>query len=232
MAGEARRQRLRALLRLAGVRGARDLGVVEAAFVHESCARERGGASNERLEFLGDSVLGFVTASWLFERFGDEPEGLLTQRKAAIVNDAQLADTARRLGFADVMELGAGLRSGGGADNTSVLADAFEAFVAALYVRYGMEKARHFVLTQHVEQLDHSGDAPLDAKSRLQHYAQAHWAATPVYRETSRGTPQQPSFNSRVTVKGKTLGSGSGPSKKIAQHAAAVAALLALQLPA
>ena len=99
-------------------------------------------------------------------------------------------------------------------------------------VRYGMEKARHFVLTQHVELLDHSGDAPLDAKSRLQHYAQAHWAATPVYRETSRGTPQQPSFNSRVTVKGRTLGSGSGPSKKVAQQAAAAAALLALQLPA
>lgn len=232
MAGEARRQRLRALLRLAGVRGARDVSGVEAAFVHESYARERGGASNERLEFLGDSVLGFLTASWLFERFGDEPEGMLTQRKAAIVNDGQLADTARRLGFADVMELGAGLRSGGGADNTSVLADAFEAFVAALYRRYGMEKARAFVLTQHVEALDHSGGAPLDPKSRLQHYAQAHLAATPVYRETNRGTPQQPSFDSRVTVKGKTLGTGCGPSKKSAQQAAATAALQALQLPA
>lgn len=232
MAGEARRQRLRALLRLADVRGARDLGGIERAFVHESYARERGGVSSERLEFLGDSVLGFVTASWLFERFGDEPEGLLTQRKAAIVNDPQLAATARRLAFADVIELGAGLRSGGGADNTSVLADAFEAFVAALYLRYGMEKARHFVLTQHVELLDHSGDAPVDAKSRLQHYAQAQWSATPVYRETNDGTPQQPSFNSRVTVKGKTLGSGSGPSKKSAQQAAAAAALLALQLPA
>lgn len=232
MAGEARRKRLRALLRLAGVRGARDLGDVERAFVHESYARERGGRSNERLEFLGDSVLGFITADWLFERFGDESEGLLTQRKAAIVNDAELAGSARRLQFADVLELGAGLRSGGGAGNVSVLADAFEAFVAALYRRYGIEKARHFVLTQHVERLDHSGEAPLDAKSRLQHYAQAHWAATPVYRETSRGTPQEPSFNSRVTVKGKTLGTGSGSSKKAAQQAAAAAALLSLQPPA
>ena len=232
MAGEARRQRMRSLLRLAGVRGARDLSGIEAAFVHESHARERGGNSNERLEFLGDSVLGFITASWLFERFGDESEGLLTLRKAAIVNDGQLADSARRLNFSEVMELGAGLRSGGGADNTSVLADAFEAFVAALYLRYGMETARQFVLTQHVEVLDHSGGAPLDAKSRLQHYAQAHWAATPVYRETSRGTPQRPSFNSRVTVKGKTLGTGTGPSKKSAQQAAATAALQALQPPA
>ena len=229
MAGEARRQRLRALLRLAGVRGARGLADVEHAFVHESYARERGGTSNERLEFLGDSVLGFITSTWLFESFGDEPEGMLTQRKAAIVNDARLAESARRLGFSGVMQLGAGLRSGGGDDNTSVLADAFEAFVAVLYERYGIEKARHFVLTQHVELLDHSGGAPLDAKSRLQHYAQAHLSATPVYRETNRGTPQQPSFNSRVTVKGKTLGTGTGPSKKSAQQAAAEAALLALQ---
>ena len=232
MAGEARRQRLRALLRLAGVRALRDTGEIERAFVHESYARERGGVSNERLEFLGDSVLGFIAASWLFERFGDESEGLLTQRKAAIVNDAQLAHTARRLGFAALLDLSSGLRSGGGSDNTSVLADAFEAFVAALYLRCGMDKARHFVLSQHVERLDHSGEAPLDAKSRLQHYAQAHLSATPVYRETSRGTPQQPSFNSRVTVKGKTLGTGSGPNKKSAQQAAAEAALLALQAPA
>jgi ribonuclease-3 len=228
MAGEARRRRLRALLRLAGVRSS-DTTAVERAFVHESHAKERGGASNERLEFLGDSVLGFLTAIWLYESFESEPEGQLTLRKAAIVNDAQLAHTARRLGFADVVELGSGLRSAGGADNTSVLADAFEAFVAALYLRYGLEKTRRFVLEQHVEQLDHSSDAPVDAKSRLQHYAQEHLSATPVYRETSRGTPQRPAFRSRVTVNGKTLGTGNGPSKKSAQQAAATAALVSLQ---
>jgi ribonuclease-3 len=232
MAGEAGRRRLRALLRLAGVRSAGDLAIAENAFVHESHAKERGGASNERMEFLGDSVLGFITASWLFERFGDEPEGLLTLRKAAIVNDVQLAITARRLGFSDLVHLGTGLRSAGGADNTSVLADAFEAFVAAVYLGYGLEKARRFVVAEHVERLDHSTEAPIDSKSRLQHYAQEHLAATPVYRETSRGTPQQPAFNSRVTVKGKTLGTGSGPSKKAAQQAAAEAALLSLQTQA
>lgn len=229
MAGEARRRRLRALLRLAGVRRTRAAAGVERAFAHESWAKEHGGASNERLEFLGDSVLGFVVASWLFERFADEPEGSLTRRKAAAVNDAQLAATAERLGFADLVELGTGLRTSGGAQNTSVLADAFEAFVAALYLGYGLEKTRHFVLTQHVELLDHESGVPLDAKSRLQHYAQEHLSATPVYRETDRGTPQQPSFSSRVTVKGKTLGTGRGPSKKSAQQAAAEAALVALQ---
>jgi ribonuclease-3 len=229
MPGEARRRRLRALLRLANVRSAGDLAIVEQAFVHESHSKERGGASNERMEFLGDSVLGYVTASWLFERFDSEPEGLLTLRKAAIVNDVQLASTARRLGFSDLVQLGAGMRSSGGGDNTSILADAFEAFVAALYLGYGLERARRFVTAEHIERLDHAGSALLDPKTRLQHYTQEHLAATPVYRETSRGTPQHPAFNSRVTVKGKTLGTGSGPSKKAAQQAAAESALLSLQ---
>jgi ribonuclease III len=225
MSGEQHRRRLRALLRLAGVRSAGDLTLADSAFVHESHAKERGGTSNERMEFFGDSVLGFIVAGWLFENYPDEPEGRLTVRKAAIVNDAQLAETARRLGFPDLVQLGAGMRAAGGADNSSILADAFEAFVAALCVGYGLERARKFVVVEHVELLDHSESPVLDAKTRLQHYAQAHLAGTPVYRESSRGTPQRPAFTSRVSVKGKTLGTGSGPSKKAAQQAAAEAAL-------
>lgn len=228
MSGEAHRRRLRALLRLAGTRTESDLGAFETAFVHESHARERGEISNGRMEFLGDSVLGVVTAAWLFERFPDEPEGLLTLRKAAIVNDAQLARTARRLEFGSLLQLGTGMRAAGGEDNTSVLADAFEAFVAALYLRFGLERARRFVIAEHVEHLDHSADALLDAKTRLQHYAQEHLAATPVYRETSRGTPQHPAFRSRVSVNGRILGRGDGFSKKVAQQAAAAAALLTI----
>jgi ribonuclease-3 len=123
------------------------------------------------------------------------------------------------------------MRAAGGGENTSVLADAFEAFVAALYLGYGLDKARRFVVTQHIEELDHSAVALLDAKTRLQHYAQEHLAATPVYRETSRGTPQRPAFSSRVSVKGKTLGKGQGRSKKAAQQAAAEAALLSIAAP-
>jgi ribonuclease-3 len=229
MSGEAYRRRLRSLLRLAGVRKVDDLKPFETAFVHQSYAKERGAISGERLEFLGDSVLGCITAAWLYERFPDEPEGRLTLRKASIVNDAQLAEIARRLGFSELTLLGAGMRATGGVENTSVLADAFEAFVGALYLRFGLEKSRRFVIEQLVERLDHSGDAPLDAKTRLQHYAQEHLSATPVYRETDRGTPQQPSFSARVIVGGKTLGSGKGASKKAAQQAAAEAALAALE---
>jgi ribonuclease-3 len=229
MSGEAYRRRLRSLLRLAGVRKVEDLAPFETAFVHQSYAKERGGSSGDRLEFLGDSVLGCITAAWLYDRFPHESEGRLTLRKASIVNDAQLAETSRRLGFPDLALLGAGMRAAGGADNTSVLADAFEAFVGALYLRFGLEKARRFVIEQLVERLDHSGDAPLDAKTRLQHYAQEHLAATPIYRETDRGTPQHPSFSARVLVGGKTIGSGKGASKKAAQQAAAEAALAALE---
>ena len=228
MSGEAYRRRLRALLRLAGVRGVRDLDAFETAFVHQSYAKEHGGESNERMEFLGDSVLGCVTAAWLYRRFEDEPEGILTLRKAAIVNDAQLARSARRMGFSALTKLGTGMRSAGGSENTSVLADAFEAFVAALYLRFGLERAEEFVVKAHVEQIDHSRDALLDAKTRLQHYAQEHLAATPVYREVSRGTPQRPAFKSRVSVSGRVLGRGEGRSKKAAQQAAAEAALLAI----
>ncbi|MBV8149281.1 MAG: ribonuclease III [Candidatus Eremiobacteraeota bacterium] len=219
---------MRVLLRPAGIRAAGDLTPVEQAFVHESYAREHGGASNERMEFFGDSVLGFVTAAWLFERYEDEPEGVLTLRKAAIVNDAQLAVTARRLGLGDLLKLGSGMRASGGSDNASILADAFEAFVGALCVGYGLEKARRFIIAEHIARIDHDSAALLDAKTRLQHYAQAHLAATPIYRDVTRGTPQRPAFSSRVSVNGKTLGKGSGPSKKAAQQAAAQEALAKL----
>jgi ribonuclease-3 len=228
VAGENRRRRLRSLVALAGVRIAPDLAAIDRAFVHESYARENACDSNERLEFLGDSVLGAITAAWLYERFPTEPEGELTLRKAAIVNDAQLARTARRLGFNALVLVGSGMRNAGGTENASVLADAFEAFIAALYVRYGIERARRFVLREHVEQIEHGEDVELDAKTRLQHLAQARLGGTPAYHDESRGTPQQPEFSSRVEVNGKTLGTGVGGSKKSAQQAAAEDALRGL----
>ncbi|MBV8116485.1 MAG: ribonuclease III [Candidatus Eremiobacteraeota bacterium] len=229
MSGEQHRRRLRALVKRAGVRApGDDLALLEQAFVHESHAKEHGSPSNERMEFLGDSILGMITARWLFEHFPDEPEGRLTLRKAAIVNDAQLAESARYLGFADLVQLGAGMRAAGGADNTSILADAFEAFVAALELRYGYEKAQRFVVEEHIKRLDHAPDALLDAKTRLQHYTQEHLSATPAYREHSEGTPQAPKFRSEAIVNGETLGTGRGASKKAAQQAAAEAALRTL----
>lgn len=231
MAADPRRKRLQELLALAGVRLAPDVAAAGAAFVHQSHAREIGIASNQRLEFLGDSILGALAAGWLYEHYPDEPEGELTVRKASIVNDAQLARTARRLGFSELVLLGAGMRASGGAENPSILADAFEAFVGALYVRYGIERARRFVIREHIQKLQHESGGQLDPKTRLQHLAQAQLGATPTYVEESQGTPQHPAFVSRVAVGGKTLGTGSGSSKKVARQAAAREALRMLEAP-
>ncbi len=219
-------------MRRAGVRvaDAADISIIEQAFVHESYVRERGGISNERMEFLGDSVLGFITAAWVYEQYPTDAEGELHLRKARIVNDAQLAKTALRLGFDGLLSLGAGMRGTGGAENTSILADSFEAFVAALHLTYGFEAARRFVLDQHVAEVDHEAEL-LDAKTRLQHHAQAELAGTPAYHEEQVGSKQAPSFTSRVEVNGRVLGTGSGSSKKAAQQAAAEAALDALSAP-
>jgi ribonuclease-3 len=227
MSGEARRRRMRALLRAAGVKaGAFD--VLERAFVHDSFARESGEASNQRLEFLGDSILGFIAAAWLYERYPDEPEGMLTLRKARIVNDAELARTARRLKLSEALMLGAGMRNAGGTDNASILAAAFEAVVAALYEEFGLRAARRFVEREHILLLDHDARSLLDAKTRLQHLAQARLGGTPAYHDESSGPPHEPTFTSYVDVGGETLGSGSGSSKQIAQQAAAERALEAL----
>lgn len=224
MAGEQRRRRLRALLKMAHAAPA-DLDLFEQAFLHESAARERRQISNERLEFLGDSVLGFVAATWLYEHHDDKDEGWLTRRKAAIVNDRALGQTALRLGFPEIMQLGEGMTRAGGAHNETILADAFEAFLGALYLRYGEGKARRFLVEQHLQQVDLSEESVVDAKSRLQHVMQERYRQVPVYRDESVGTPQAPEFTSQVILKDTVLGSGTGRSKKQAQLEAASKAL-------
>lgn len=227
MAGEARRRRLRALLKKAHA-APTDLAVFEQAFVHESAARERRKKSNERLEFLGDAVAGLAAASWLFEEHPEASEGWLTARKAAIVRDSSLAVTALRLGFSDLIELGSGLERSGGSENKTILADAFEAFVGALYRRYGEAKARRFVLEQHMAFVDLSDEGVTDPKSLLQSLSQQRYRELPLYRDRSTGTPQEPHFVSEVILKDRVVGSGAGRSKKLAQLQAASVALQAL----
>lgn len=228
MAGEARRRRVRALLDRAGVSDAA-LEHVEAAFVHESAAKEELLDSNERLEFLGDAVLGLIVAGWLYETYADEREGSLAKRKASIVSDSAIAQTAKRLGFPEVLRVGAGERAHGGTERTSILADAFEAFVASLYLHYGFEAARRFVEREHVASLDHEHAARADAKTQLQELTQARLACTPVYDEHGEGPAHQRLFTSVVKVNDEALGTGTGPSKKAAQQNAAAQALKTLQ---
>lgn len=224
MAGEQRRRRLRALLKKAHAAPA-DLDLFEQAFMHESAAREWQQISNERLEFLGDSVLGFIAATWLYEHHPDQDEGWLTRRKAAVVNDRVLAKTALRLAFPEMMLLGEGMTRAGGAHNETILADAFEAFVGALFLRCGESKTRRFLVEQHLQLADLSEESVTDAKSRLQHLMQERYRQAPVYRDEAVGTPQMPEFRSQVILKDTVLGSGTGKSKKQAQLEAASEAL-------
>jgi ribonuclease-3 len=228
MAGEQRRRRLRALLDCAGV-PTRMLPSIDRAFVHESAAKEQQIDSNERQEFLGDAILGMVVAEWLYAVYEDEKEGSLAKRKAAIVSDTAIASTAKRLGFGELIQVGAGERAQGGAERPSILADAFEAFIAALYLEHGLDAARRFIESAHIASVDHATAAQADPKTQLQELTQGRFACMPVYHERGEGPAHARRFTAAVEINGETLGTGIGPSKKAAQQSAAMQALLTLQ---
>ncbi len=225
MAGESRRQRLRALLALAGAEQAKP-AAFEAAFVHESAVREQlAERSNERLEFLGDAVLGLVVARSLCERYPDADEGELALRKSALVADAALAATADRLGFGGLLVLGAGLAKLPPARRRSALSDAFEAFLAALFEQCGLETVADFVLREHVREHESRGGGIDDPKTVLQEWTQRRFGAVPQYRERFEGPDHERTFYAEVIVAGDVRAEGSGPSKKLAQRAAAARVL-------
>ncbi len=228
MAGEQRRRRLRALLATAGVPDA-NVAAFEAAFVHESAVKERlAERSNERLEFLGDAILGFIVARSLFERYRDAAEGELALRKNALVSDVALAATAERLGFDEILLLGTGLANSAPVRRRSPLGDAFEAFVAVLYREAGDAVVAAFVLNAHVLPYEATGAEFEDPKSVLQEWMQGRGAGTPDYVDRFEGPDHQRVFFAEVTVDGDLRAEGSGPSKKAAQRAAASAALALL----
>jgi ribonuclease-3 len=181
MPGEARRRRIRALLRAVDI----DLDpiAVEPAFVHESAAREGAGPSNERLELLGDAILGFVTVRWLFERYPNANEGELARRKHALVSGDACALTAKRLGFGDLLLLGHGAASSGGAENSSILADSFEAFIAAVVRASDLSVGAAFIEREHLAHVERDEQAFADAKTALQEYTQGRYGFAPTYYE-------------------------------------------------
>jgi ribonuclease-3 len=224
MAGEKRRTRLRTLLKSAGAVDV-DTALFEQAFIHESASREGGGSSNERLEFFGDAILGFVAARWLVQKYGEASEGELARRKGALVSGEACAKTARRLGFHELVVLGHGTAQTGGAENATILADAFEAFVAALYRATDLERVARFVEKEHLIPADKGATGEADAKTALQEFAQAALRLTPMYFERMEGPPHDRRFTSQVRVGDEILGEGIGPSKKAAQQSAAAIAL-------
>jgi ribonuclease-3 len=208
-----------------------DPAVLAAALVHSSYVNEHpeaAGESNERLEFLGDAVLSLVISEALYKRHRDEPEGVLTTRRAAIVSTSGLARIARRLGIGDALVLGQGAENSGERARSSVLAALFEAIVAAIFLDGGLAAARDFILDAVAPEIEAAlpADALKAPKSRLQEHAFAVTGHPPSYRiVSSEGPDHDRHFVVEVSVDGRVLGEGEGRSRREAETLAAVAAL-------
>jgi len=201
-----------------------DPDLVSRAVTHRSFAYENGGLpTNERLEFLGDSVLGLVVTEELFRRHPDLPEGQLAKLRAAVVNSRALAEVARDLAVGRYLRLGRGEEASGGRDKSSILADAVEALIGAVYIDCGTEPARELVLRLFSDLLDGSAQlgAGLDWKTSLQELAAGRSLGVPEYQVTETGPDHAKTFHATALVGGTAAGTGEGRSKKEAEQRAA-----------
>jgi ribonuclease-3 len=205
-----------------------DLSLLEHALAHRSwCGEQEGGApSNERLEFLGDAVLGLVVAEYCYERYPEFPEGKLAKVRSAVVNARMLALVAGRLGVGDVLLLGRGEEGSGGRTKASILSDAFEAILGAVYLDAGWDAARDLVLRELGTAIARAGEEPddFDHKSRLQEKAVRDGDGTPRYVVVGSGPDHDRAYVAEVFLGGKCWGTGEGRSKKDAEQEAAQAA--------
>lgn len=212
----------------------RDPDLLSEALSHSSYANEHRAAhlsSNERLEFLGDSVLGFVTAEFLFVQHPDLPEGDLTRIRAALVCEQSLYEVARKLDLGRYLRLGRGEEAGGGRERISILADATEAVFAAVYLDGGITAASaliHRVLLD-AEKEEAVEERRRDYKTALQELVQRQADQVLTYRMIGeQGPDHAKTFQAEVLLNGEPLGAGTGHSKKEAEQAAAKAALQTL----
>jgi len=207
-----------------------DRSLIEQALTHPSAASP-ARPDNQRLEFLGDRVLGLVIAEALIGAFPDAAEGGLAPRYNALVRRETLAEIAVEIGLGAHLRLGRSESGSGGRRKTAILADAMEAVIAALYLDGGMDPARAFILAEWGPRMDAGQDAPMDAKTRLQEWAQARGMAPPVYALTARGGPDHaPQFTVTARIETGAEASGTAGSKKQAEQAAAAALVAALDL--
>lgn len=201
------------------------------ALTHTSYVSECEGDrrdSNQRLEFLGDAILGMVVSACLFERYPDLNEGELTKIKAIAVSEPILSDLAAELGLGEFLLLGRGEETSGGRERASLLADAYESLIGAIYLEYGLATAQRFILdhlTDGIITIAENGHAH-DSKSALQELVQEQSKLTPSYHVIEESGPDhEKEFVVEVRVEGKPLGTGRGSSKKEAQQVAAAEAL-------
>jgi len=204
-----------------------DAGLLERALTHRSFAYENGGLpTNERLEFLGDAVLGLVVTDALYRNNPDLPEGQLAKLRAAVVNMRALAEVGRDLGLGEDVRLGRGEESTGGRDKASILADTLEALLGAVYVDAGLESAAdlvHRLFDPLIEEASTLG-AGLDWKTSLQELTASGALGVPEYVVSETGPDHEKTFRAVVQVSGQPYGEGSGRSKKEAEQEAAASA--------
>jgi len=213
----------------------KDKGLVQKVFVHRSFLNEKEGVSlesNERLEFLGDAVLSNCISHLLFEKFPEIDEGELTRLRAKLVNKRTLAELAKGLSMSEFLLLGKGERSTGGRENPTILAGAFEALLAAIYIDCGFKKTFEYVGSLFSPLLDETLSEPghFDYKPRLQELTQRVFKEAPIYRLVNEdGPPHKKIFEVEVVIAGEALGVGSASKKKDAEQYAAASALKKLK---
>ena len=204
----------------------RDLALFETALTHASV----GKTSYDRLEFLGDRVLGVIVARWLYERFPDEPEGKLSRRFNALVARETCAEVGRELGIPAHIRLGKQARVDGATDSDNVVGDVVEALIGALFLESGLEAADRLVRTCWAPYLDSQKRAPLHPKSALQELAATRSLPPPIYELVARhGAHHAPTFRIKVSIKGGGEAEAEGASKQDAETAAAEALLAKMQ---
>jgi ribonuclease-3 len=205
--------------------------LLDRALTHRSYAYENGGLpTNERLEFLGDAVLGLIVTDTLFRQYPDLPEGQLAKLRAAVVNMRALANVARELQLGSYVRLGRGEEGTGGRDKSSILADTLEAVIGAVYFECGLDEAHTLVHRLFDPVISRSAGlgAGLDWKTSLQELTASGFLGVPEYHVEESGPDHQKSFRATVRVGGRTYGSGAGRSKKEAEQQAAEAAWKAI----
>lgn len=213
-----------------------DLRYLNLAFTHKSYANEAkcDSDNNERLEFLGDTVLGFTTAEYLFLNYTDYHEGDFSKIKAAVVSEESLAEVAVRFNIDRFLLMGRGEMMQGGKQKKAILADAMEAVIAAIYLDQGFEKARSYVLSfikGQVEKYLANKVSYRDYKTVLQEYLQKKRKPLPVYKVINQtGPDHDQEFTVNVTVMNKVYGPAKGKNKKSAEQSCAHLALVALGL--
>jgi ribonuclease-3 len=198
------------------------------SFVHEQ--KLKPDDSNERMEFLGDAVLELCISDFLYHRYPEMPEGDLTKKRAALVCEETLAKLARKLNLGDFLLLGQGEAVEGGRNKPSILADAFEAVLGALYLDGGMEVVQNLIQRLFSPLADNATKVQKDYKSTLQEVLQRKSQETATYEIVNEeGPPHQRIFTAVAVFQGQILGEGTGASKKTAEQAAAAKALAGLQ---